>query len=96
MKYNTPTHTESNRGQEREAAQILLTGFVFPSELLDIFQSKRESKFLQTDKSRLCFKIKLKSNPLNLIALQSQLFSFDFNRTSERFKYKNYKSIFHI
>ena len=88
MKYNTPTHTVSNRnrGQDWAGAQILLTGFVFLSELLDIFQSERESKFLQTDKSRLCFKIKLKSNPLNLIALQSQLFLFDFNRTSERFK----------
>ena len=32
------------------------------SELLDIYKSERESKFLQTDKSRLGFKIKLKSN----------------------------------
>ena len=63
------------------AAQILLTGFVFRPESLDIFQSESESKFLQTDKSRLCFKIKLKSNPLNLISLQSQLFLFDFNKT---------------
>ena len=81
-KFNTPTHTESNIGQDRSReAQILLTGFVFRPELLDIAQSERESKFLQTDKSRLCFKIKLKSNPPNLISLQSQLFLFDFDKT---------------